>query len=82
MENLNELIKKIQEEQGKEVTNAEERTAKLAEIDNNIKALSKVLHALFEQKAALEAEEEQYQQEEELLQQRYAELIDIYTSKK
>lgn len=82
MESLNELINKIQEEQGKEVTSAEERTAKLAEIDNNIKALSKVLHNLFEQKAALEAEEEQYQQEEELLQQRYAELIDIYASKK
>ncbi len=80
--NINDLITQLQEEEGIENLSAEERANKIAEIENTIKSISKLLHKLFEKKEELEAEEEKYQREQEMLNQRYMDLNDIFGSKK
>ena len=82
MNNINELLEQLQEEELFDVVSAEERLAKLAEIENNIKSLSKLLRKLFAQKAQLEEEEAKFQEEQELLNQKYMELAELYEEPK
>ena len=80
--NINDLLAQLQEEEGTELLTAEERAAKIAEIENTIKTLSKLLHRLFDKKAELEIEEEKYQEEQEELNQRMQDLNDLFAPKK
>lgn len=82
MNNINELLEQLQEEELFDVVSAEERLAKLVEIENNIKSLSKLLRKLFAQKAQLEEEEAKFQEEQELLNQKYMELSELYEEPK
>lgn len=80
--NINDLIAQLQEEEGTEQLTAEERANKIIQIDNSIKTLTKLLQDLFNKKAALEAEEEEYQKQQEIINQRYQDLFDIFSPKK
>ena len=80
--NINDLIAQLQEEEGVEQLTAEERANKITQIDNSIKTLTKLLQDLFDKKAALEAEEEEYQKQQEIINQRYQDLFDIFSQKK
>jgi len=80
--NINDLIAQLQEEEGTEQLTAEERANKIIQIDNSIKTLTKLLQDLFNRKAALEAEEEEYQKQQEIINQRYQDLFDIFSLKK
>lgn len=80
--NINDLIAQLQEEEGIEQLTAEERANKITQIDNSIKTLTKLLQDLFDKKAALEAEEEEYQKQQEIINQRYQDLFDIFSQKK
>ena len=81
-DNAEELLEQLQEEELFDVVSAEERLAKLVEIENNIKSLSKLLRKLFAQKAQLEEEEAKFQEEQELLNQKYMELSELYEEPK
>ena len=80
--NINDLLAKLEEADSVETLSVENRAAELIEIENTIKAISKLLHNLFERKAELEAEEEKYQAEQEILNQRYQDLNDLFAPKK
>lgn len=80
--NINDLIAQLQEEEGAEQLTAEERANKITQIDDSIKTLTKLLQDLFNKKAALEAEEEEYQRQQEIINQRYQDLFDIFSPKK
>ncbi len=80
--NINDLLAKLKEADSVKTLSVENRAAELIEIENTIKAISKLLHNLFERKAELEAEEEKYQAEQEILNQRYQDLNDLFAPKK
>ena len=80
--NINDLLAKLEEADSVETLSVENRAAELIEIENTIKAISKLLHNLFERKAELGAEEEKYQAEQEILNQRYQDLNDLFAPKK
>lgn len=80
--NINDLLAKLKEADSVKTLSVENRAAELIEIENTIKAISKLLHNLFERKAELEAKEEKYQAEQEILNQRYQDLNDLFAPKK
>lgn len=82
MENLKKLLDEMQAAQDAKVLTVDQRVAELAEIENNIKQLSVLLHTLFNRKHELETAEEEYQKELALLEEKFAVLEDIYAPKK
>ena len=82
MENLKKLLDEMQAAQDAKSLTAEQRVSELAEIENNIKQLSVLLHILFNRKHELETAEEEYQKELALLEEKFAVLEDIYAPKK
>ena len=82
MENLKKLLDDLQAAQDAKILTVEQRVSELAEIDNNIKQISVLLHTLFNRKHELEIAEEEHQKELALLEEKFAVLEDIYAPKK
>lgn len=80
--NINDLLVQLQEAKQAKNLSAEERVNEIVKIEETVKEISELLQQLFERRAELEAEEEKYQQEQEVLNQRYQDLNDLFTSKK
>lgn len=81
MEKIVELLKRIEEDNKAKCASSEERANEIAEIDECIRQISIALRDLFNRKAELVAEEEEYQRKQEIFEQEYSVLNELYSKK-
>jgi hypothetical protein len=81
MEKIVELLKRIEEDNKARCVSSEERAKEIAEIDECIRQISIALRDLFNRKAELVAEEEEYQRKQEIFEQEYSVLNELYSKK-